>query len=41
MIIPGGKVVEDADVKNDEDIYDVIIMDDDDSLASAIDPLQN
>ena len=41
-VLPDNKVLEDVVVPNDEDInYDMIIIDDDDSLASDINPLQN
>ena len=39
--LPGKKVVEDAAVPNDEDIYDDIIIDDDYILALDIYSLQN
>ena len=35
------KYLEDAVVPNDEEIYGEIIIDDADSLTSAIEPLQN
>ena len=40
-VIPENKGVEDAVVPNDEDIENEIIVDDYDSLALEIDPLQN
>ena len=41
VALPETEVVEDTAMPNNEDIYNEIIVDDDDSLASAIDPLQN
>ena len=39
--LPEKEEVEGSDVTNDEDINDKIIIYDEDSLASEIDPLQN
>ena len=41
ILPPDSQRVEDVAMKNDEDINDGIIIDDDDSLASSIDSFQN